>query len=82
VDHLIPGGKIVLGDIAFPNLAAREAARINWGDLWDEEDYWAADETLTACRQAGLQVQYKQISSCAGVFAIQPVDYQADKEQS
>jgi putative AdoMet-dependent methyltransferase len=70
-EHLSPGGKIVIGDIAFENAAAEEAARTGWGELWEEEDYWIADETLAACRQAGLQVSYTQISSCGGVFAIQ-----------
>ena len=82
VDHLTPGGRIVIGDIAFPDAAAQAAARLEWGELWEEEDYWIADETLAACQQAGLRVDYKQISSCAGVFAIQPVGYQDDKEQS
>jgi putative AdoMet-dependent methyltransferase len=71
-DHLNPGGRIVIGDIAFENAAAQEAARLHLGDVWEEEDYWIADETIAACRKAGLQVAYQQISSCGGVFAIQP----------
>jgi putative AdoMet-dependent methyltransferase len=81
-DHLVADGRIVIGDIAFKNAAARDAAQQYWGDLWEEEDYWIADETLETCHQAGLQVIYEQISSCGGVFAIQPVSYYADKEQS
>lgn len=73
-DHLTPGGRLVIGDISFENAAAREAARVHWGDLWEEEEYWIADETLTACQDAGLQVTYTQISSCGGVFAVQPSD--------
>lgn len=80
--HLLPGGRIVMGDIAFQDAAAREAASQHWGELWEEEDYWIADQTLAACREASLPVTYQQISSCAGVFAIQPVGNQADKEQS
>jgi len=80
-EHLSPGGCIVIGDIAFENATAQDVARQHWGDLWEEEDYWIADETLAACHAAGLQVTYKQISSCGGVFAIQPADYHADKEQ-
>lgn len=80
-DHLLPGGRIVIGDIAFTDFAAREAASQLWGELWEDEDYWIADVTLAACRQAGLQADYIQISSCAGVFAIQPGDgFQANKE--
>ena len=80
-DYLNPGGRIVIGDIAFPDAAAQAAARQVLGDLWDEEDYWIADETLLACHQAGLQASYQHISSCGGVFAIQPVDgFHANKE--
>ena len=45
-----------------------------WADLWDEEEYyWAADEAADACESAGLQVTYKQVSSCGGVFVMEPV---------
>jgi hypothetical protein len=40
---------------------------------WDEDEhYWAADETISACEQAGLRATYQQVSSCGGVFAITP----------
>ena len=81
-EHLNPGGCIVIGDISFESLAAMDAARRHWASLWDEEDYWIADESLAACRQAGLPATYKQISSCAGVYAIQPVRNSTDKERS
>lgn len=70
--HLEPGGRIVIGDIAFWNTVARVEAKETWADLWEEEDYWIADETLNACQAAGLWVEYEQISSCAGVFIFQP----------
>jgi putative AdoMet-dependent methyltransferase len=70
--HLAANGQIVIGDIAFPTTQARERAHQRWIDLWDEEEYyWAADETIRACKSVGLQVTYKQISSCGSVFAIE-----------
>jgi hypothetical protein len=64
----------VVGDIGFPTSAARDQARRKWADSWDEEEYyWAADEAAVACESAGLQVTYKQISSCGGVFVVEPV---------
>jgi hypothetical protein len=43
-------------------------------DSWDEEEhYWAADEVVGACKDAGLQVSYKQVSSCGGVLVIVPI---------
>ena len=45
--HLLPGGWIVVGDIAFPSMRALKAAH---ADTWDEEEhYWAAEETIAAC---------------------------------
>lgn len=80
--HLNQGGRIVIGDIAFADIAAQEATRQQVGDLWDEEDYWIADQILLACHQASLQVSYQQISSCGGVFVIQPVADYTNKEPS
>ena len=68
-DHLSPGGKIVIGDIAFSSTKLRQQANENWQDLWDEDEhYWAADEIIAKCRLIGLEVVYKQISICGGVF--------------
>jgi putative AdoMet-dependent methyltransferase len=67
--YLAADGFIVVADIAFPTTAARTAAAQQWADLWDEaEFYWAADQTTAACATAGLQVTYRQISSCTGLF--------------
>ncbi|MBK8421357.1 class I SAM-dependent methyltransferase [Candidatus Villigracilis saccharophilus] len=64
---LSTSGFILVADIAFPDVAIRTAASQHW--QWDEDEYyWAADEAITACEQAGLQVAYQQISSCGGVF--------------
>jgi putative AdoMet-dependent methyltransferase len=71
--HLAPDGRIVVGDIAFATTGMRDRAHVMWADGWDEEeDYWAADETAEACERAGFQVTYKQVSSCGGVFVIEP----------
>jgi putative AdoMet-dependent methyltransferase len=67
-DHLLRGGRIVIGDISFPNIAALDAARREAGPAWDEEYYWLADETLPAL---GGRARYTQISSCAGVYVIE-----------
>jgi putative AdoMet-dependent methyltransferase len=70
-DHLTDGGHIVIGDISFPTVQAREEAHQRWLRIWDEgEHYWAADETTTACEKAGLHLRYTQVSSCGGTFII------------
>ncbi len=55
--HLADGGRIIIGDISFPTGQAREEAHQQWLRIWDEqEDYWAADEAMTACEKAGLHL--------------------------
>jgi putative AdoMet-dependent methyltransferase len=68
--HLAPGGRIVIGDIAFSNQTALEQVKAEAGDTWEDEFYWLADETLSALENAGLQAEYKQVLNCAGVFKI------------
>jgi len=69
--RLVPGGLIVLGDIAFPNQTALKKVKAKAGDEWEEEFYWLADQTLPALQKNNLKVEYVQVSSCAGVFTLQ-----------
>jgi putative AdoMet-dependent methyltransferase len=67
--RLVPGGTIVIGDVAFATQADLRAARERWRDRWDEsEDYWAADEAIASANRAGLGGDWVGISACAGVF--------------
>lgn len=69
-DQLAPRGHLVIGDVSFPNRRALEEAG---ADHWDEdEEYWAADEAITACAAAGLEATYTQVSRCGGVFVVRP----------
>ncbi|MCX6035907.1 MAG: class I SAM-dependent methyltransferase [Chloroflexi bacterium] len=68
--HLAPGGRLVIGDIAFPDAAVREKAKIAAGDEWEDEFYWLADEAIPALENLGFKVEYIQISACAGIFCI------------
>ena len=71
--RLAPGGRIVLGDIGFPDGRARAAAMLQHPDAWDEEEEsWAAEEDLSTLAAAGLRGSYIQVSSCGGVFVIEP----------
>ena len=66
---------ILIADIAFESLEKRECARSRWSDLWDEEEYyWTADETIPACKEAGLNLNFYPISDCGGVLVFTPVD--------
>jgi len=70
--HLVPGGRIVIADIAFVDQHSMDAAAESLGSEWEVEFYWVASEDLPALAEAGLQAKFKQISPYAGVFTIQP----------
>jgi putative AdoMet-dependent methyltransferase len=65
---LAPGGKLVIGDIAFANSAEEDLLRRSLGKQWEQEFYWLADKTYSAFNEAGIAVAFKKISPCAGVF--------------
>jgi putative AdoMet-dependent methyltransferase len=70
-DHLAQGGRIVIGDLAFPDRQALEEAG---ADHWDEDEhYWEADKAIAAGGKAGLAATYTQVSPCAGVFVVRPM---------
>lgn len=75
-NRLAAGGRIVIADISFPDAAAREAVRQSAGEEWEEEEYWLAEESLAALRRAGLKASYTQVSSCAGVYWINPDEHE------
>lgn len=70
-NSLAPGGRLAIGDIAFPDAAAEDALRRALGPEWDQEYYWLADESLAALTAAGISARFTQVSSCAGVFFFQ-----------
>lgn len=77
-DYLVPGGRLVIGDIAFPDAAAQDALAREVGPEWEQEYYWLADRAMLAFTAAGWQAGYTQVSRCAGVFVIQPI-HKADR---
>ncbi len=46
--RLLPGGRIVIADISFQDTAGLQAVKQTVGDEWNDEEYWLADEALTA----------------------------------
>jgi putative AdoMet-dependent methyltransferase len=70
--HLAPGGRIIIGDIAFLDAAARDKMKIASGDEWEDEFYWLADCAIPALESLGCKVEYNQVSACAGVFVFIP----------
>jgi putative AdoMet-dependent methyltransferase len=68
--RLVPGGRLVIGDLSFPSLATKKTFSRDIPD-WEEECFWLVDEALIALQKAGLEVAYRQVSTCAGVYQIQ-----------
>ncbi|HIJ65148.1 MAG TPA: class I SAM-dependent methyltransferase [Candidatus Hydrogenedentes bacterium] len=65
-------GRIVVADISFPTVIARQEARERVGASWDDDEhYWAVDETTDALAEVGLRVDYSQVSAYSGVFSIE-----------
>jgi SAM-dependent methyltransferase len=68
--RLVQGGRLVIGDLSFPSLAAKKIFSRNIPD-WEEEFYWLADESIAALRKVGLRIEHRQISGFTGVYQIQ-----------
>ena len=69
-EHLAPDGRIVIGDIGFPDAAARETAKQRAGGAWDEEYYWLAGETADMLAAMHLGHTWEQISTCGFVLSV------------
>ncbi len=70
VHFLAPSGRIIIGDISFPNIRNMEAEKLAEVDRWEEEFYWLADEATPALETIGFKVEYAQVSVCAGIFKL------------
>lgn len=69
-EHRLPGGSLVIADLAFDDAADQERMRRRLGQAWEEEYYWLASETGPAFAAAGLQTRFTRVSDCAAVFEI------------
>lgn len=66
-DHLNPGGRIFIGDVAFETRSQLEQCQKDAGDEWDDEEiYFVVDELKGEFPELG----FKQISHCSGVLSI------------
>jgi len=68
---LVPGGAIVVGDVAFASRVELERQRALWRERWDEDEhYWAMDEITPSLAGLGLGVSFDSTSFCAGVMVL------------
>lgn len=70
--NLKSGGKIIIADVAFKTTGELAACRERSGDKWDDaEIYMVAETLLPLLQNSGLNAEYRQISSCAGILILQ-----------
>jgi putative AdoMet-dependent methyltransferase len=69
---LSPGGRIIIGDIAFEDEEDEARHRLRSGGGWgdDDEYFWHLKETGEALGELGLSTRFERASFCAGVFTI------------
>ena len=68
--HLTADGKLIVADLSFPNAKGMQAFAESVGGLWEQEPYWLVDESIPALKKTKLEVEYMQVSACAGVYVI------------
>lgn len=67
-DHLNPGGRIIIGDVAFETRSQLEQCRMDVGDEWDDDEiYFVADELM----KGFPSLEFIQISYCSGILSLE-----------
>lgn len=64
---LNPGGRVLIGDVAFRDQAALDRCRRESGEEWDEEEHYFVYEAL---RQALPDLTFTPLSPCAGLLTL------------
>ena len=64
---LKPGGKVLIGDVAFRDRAAQDRCRMENGDGWDEDEHYFVYEDL---QKALPDLTFTQLSPCAGLLTL------------
>ena len=65
--HLKPGGRVLIGDVAFDNAAALYACRDQAGERWDAEEIYLTREQLEPV--FAQQLQRQRCSFCAALMS-------------
>ena len=68
--HLLPSGKIFIGDVAFCSREELNACRECSGDEWDDEEFYIVAEDVSK-EIAG--VQFEKVSYCAGILTLEAI---------
>lgn len=68
--HLLPGGKIYIGDVAFVTREELNACREICGDEWDEDEFYLLAEEIA---KEITGAQFYKISHCAGILTLEAI---------
>ena len=66
-DFLEPGGRLLIGDVAFESRAELEACRNAAGEEWDEDESYFVFEEL---KPVFPEMKFEKISACAGLMTL------------
>ncbi len=67
LSRLKPGGRVLIGDVAFDNAAALHACRDQAGERWDAEEIYLTREQLEPV--FAQQLQWQRCSFCAALMS-------------
>ena len=70
--YLVADGRIVIGDVMFPDAVERDHVREAYSAQWEDEFFWLVDETRLALEDMGWEVGYSPTSFCTGVLLLTP----------
>lgn len=65
--HLNPGGRILIGDVAFDNRSRLEQCRKDAGDEWDDKEFYFVVDEL---KNVFPSLTFTKASYCAGILSI------------
>lgn len=69
---LNPGGKILIGDVAFPTRASLSECERESGDKWDRDETYFVFDELARVLCKTYSCSWRRLSFCAGVIALIP----------
>ena len=73
LEHLNPTGTIIIGDTAFESAEAQDKCRVDWGDDWDEDEFYIVYPEFAKLMDDGCKTDYRQISHCGGILTVRHV---------
>ena len=68
MQRLVPGGQLLIGDVAFETREKLENCRLRCGDEWDDEEFYFVTGELE--QRLGLPVAFEPCSFCAGILRL------------